>query len=114
MADLRSTILELVDESKKSDGELQTAKRTVPFISREMLLYKLIQMIDQTIEKDKKIIALRNVCKIYCILCENNDNFRIWCAWLMNETKNTTSCTKNTVNLKRYKFSLRKSYDFAQ
>ena len=61
MSDLRATISDLFEQSNHPNEAAQTAKKTMPFISREMLIYKLMQMIDSNLEKDKQIAELREV-----------------------------------------------------
>ena len=59
MSDLRSSIEQLFEQNNQQTEN--TGRRSIPFISREMILYKLMQLLDSNLEKDKQIAELREV-----------------------------------------------------
>ena len=61
MSDLRASIEQLFDQNNQLSDSVQTGRRSFHFISHEMILYKLIQLLDSNMEKDKKIAILRDV-----------------------------------------------------
>ena len=61
MSDLRASIEQLFEQNNQQTENVQTGRRAIPFISREMILYKLMQLLDSNMEKDKEIATLRDV-----------------------------------------------------
>ena len=59
MSDLRSSIEQLFEQNNQQTEN--TGRRSIPLISREMILYKLMQLLDSNLEKDKEIATLRDV-----------------------------------------------------
>ena len=58
MSDLRSSIEQLFEQNNQ---QTENTGRRAPFISREIILYKLMQLLDSNMAKDKEIATLREV-----------------------------------------------------
>ena len=58
MSDLRASIEQLFEQNNQ---QAENVGRRAPFISREIILYKLMQLLDSNLEKDKEIATLRDV-----------------------------------------------------